>query len=443
MTEFEHQPNIDNQVKTQQGLYQSLVWRGGYYLSVFFLNLFIARHFEASISGHIYYLCSIYALVQLFISMSLDSGIIFFVARKEIAVGRLLNFSILWSAVCGVAIYFVIPVFYDESGMEHTLFRISAICFISGNLLLTYCTCIFYAKRNYSFPNLVTLVVNLVLILLIPGNIIAKWAGITDTNYFYLYFSSFLLTGILLSMAAQVKYVTLKFQGFLNGREIQILIRYCGLAFAANIIFFFLYRVDYWFVGRFCNASSLGNYIQVSKLGQLFFVIPTILASAIFPLVAGGQKDTVKRILPLMSRSILFLYLIICALLIISGKWLFPFLFGVGFSDMYLPFILLVPGILALSCLFTITAYYAGKDRIWINIKGSLLALLVIIAGDSIFIPRYGIAAAALVSSIGYIIYLLYILSVFVKEYAVPLSSFFMISVSDWASLKLIITKSK
>ncbi len=441
LTEFEHQPNIDNQFKTQQGLYQSLVWRGGYYLSVFFLNLFIARHFEASISGHIYYLCSIYALVQLFISMSLDSGIIFFVARKEIAVGRLLNFSILWSAVCGVAIYFVIPVFYDVSGIDQSLFRISAICFIFGNLLLTYCTGIFYAKRNYSFPNLVTLVLNLVLILLIPGNIFATWAGITDANYFYWYFSSFLLTGILLSMAAQVKYVKLKFQGFLNGKEIQMLIRYCGLAFAANIIFFFLYRVDYWFVERFCDASSLGNYIQVSKLGQLFFVIPTILASAVFPLVAGGQKDTVKRILPLLSRAILFLYLCICVLIIIMGKWLFPFLFGSSFNDMYLAFVLLVPGILSLSCLFTLTAYYAGKDRIWTNIKGSLLALLVITAGDSIFIPRYGIAAAALVSSIGYIIYQVYILSVFVKEYQVPLSDFFMIRLTDWTALKMIVTK--
>ncbi len=123
------------------------------------------------------------------------------------------------------------------------------------------------------------------------------------------------------------------------------------------------------------------------------------------------------------------------------GKWLFPFLFGSSFNDMYLAFVLLVPGILSLSCLFTLTAYYAGKDRIWTNIKGSLLALLVITAGDSIFIPRYGIAAAALVSSIGYIIYQVYILSVFVKEYQVPLSDFFMIRLTDWTALKMIVTK--
>jgi O-antigen/teichoic acid export membrane protein len=276
---------------------------------------------------------------------------------------------------------------------------------------------------------------------LIPGKVLANWIGIQDADYFYLYFSSFILIGILLAITAQAKYVKFKFQGFLNGREMRMLIRYCGLAFAANIIFFFIYRIDYWFVDRYCSAHELGNYIQVSKLGQLFFVIPTILASAVFPLVAGGQKESVNRFLPLISRSIFYVYLIICGLLMISGKWLFPFLFGNSFTDMYLPFVLLVPGILSLSCLFTLSAYYSGKDRIWVNIKGSLLALLVIVTGDIVFIPRYGIAAAALVSSIGYIIYQMYVVSIFIKEYEVTLSSFFMIRASDWASLKLIVTK--
>lgn len=222
--------------------------------------------------------------------------------------------------------------------------------------------------------------------------------------------------------------------------EFRLLFRYCMMAYLANIIFFLLYRIDYWFVEKYCSAVQLGNYIQVSKLGQLFFILPTILASAIFPLTAGGQKEKVNSLLPLLSRSIFWLYAIICLLLMLAGKWLFPFIFGADFTGMYQPFLLLIPGILSLSGLFTLTAYYAGKNKIKVNITGSLLALVVIIVGDSIFIPMYGINAAAFISSIGYIVYQVYVLIIFNKEYQTQINDFFILKISDWQNIKKIVS---
>ena len=69
-------------------LLQSILWRGLYYVAAFIINILIARHFQASTSGAIYYISSIYALVLLFSSLSLESGIIFFAAQNEIASSR-------------------------------------------------------------------------------------------------------------------------------------------------------------------------------------------------------------------------------------------------------------------------------------------------------------------------------------------------------------------
>jgi O-antigen/teichoic acid export membrane protein len=110
--------------------------------------------------------------------------------------------------------------------------------------------------------------------------------------------------------------------------------------------------------------------------------------------------------------------------------------FGRSFKDMYPAFVFLVPGILSLSGLFTLTAYYSGKNRIGVNIRGSLIALLVILAGDSIFIPVYGIRAAALTSSAGYLVYQAYVLYVFKHEYQTSLNQFFIPRISDWKKLK-------
>ena len=130
------------------------------------------------------------------------------------------------------------------------------------------------------------------------------------------------------------------------------------------------------------------------------------------------------------------LYSIACIFLALTGKWLFPFVFGESFTAMYQPFLWLIPGILSLSGIFTLTAYFAGKNRIKVNIIGSVYALLVIIAGDIIFIPEYGIEAAAITSSLGYIVYQVYIIAVFKKEYQIAAADFFIFRLSDWKQIK-------
>jgi O-antigen/teichoic acid export membrane protein len=122
--------------------------------------------------------------------------------------------------------------------------------------------------------------------------------------------------------------------------------------------------------------------------------------------------------------------------LAIAGKWLFPFVFGESFVNMYQPFLLLIPGILALSGIFTITAYFAGRNNIRVNITGSVYALVVILVGDIIFIPRYGINAAALVSSLGYITYQIYVIGIFKKEHQSSLSDFFIFRIQDFKQIR-------
>ena len=102
-------------------------------------------------------------------------------------------------------------------------------------------------------------------------------------------------------------------------------------------------------------------------------------------------------VLPVLARAIIVFYIILLGLLAITGQWLFPWVYGETFERMYLPFLLLMPGILSLSTIALLTAYNSGKNKMAINMKGSLIGLVIIIAGDWLLIPRYGIAAAAAV----------------------------------------------
>lgn len=419
-------------------LWQSILWRGLYYVSAFIINILIARHFQASLSGSIYYLSSMYALVLLFSSFSFESGIIYFAAKEEIPLARLFNFSLLWSLLVGLLVWLVVSVFFKEpfQGISATLVMVSSVLYISGNLLITYCSGFFYAKNNFKTPNIIIIAGTIILIVSIPFNGKSLIPFINDENYFYFYFGSYFVQGVIMAILAGYRYVKKGWFSFLSLTDYNLIIRYCGLAFAGNIIFFLLYRVDYFFVEKYCSAVDLGNYIQVSKLVHLFFILPTILASAVFPITAGGQKAAIDKLLTLLSRSIFFVYVIACIVLGFTGGWLFPFVFGESFTNMHQVFIWLIPGILALSGIFTLTAYFAGSNRIRVNITGSVYALIVILIGDIIFIPEYGITAAALVSSVGYIVYQVYIIATFKKEYPCSAADFFIFRLSDWKQIK-------
>ena len=419
-------------------LVQSMLWRGLYYVTAFIINILIARHFQASVSGFIYYISSIYALVLLLLSLSIESGIIYFAAKGEIAVGKLYNFSIAWSLIIGLISFFNVYLFFGDSyaGISKTLLIVSSVSFIFGNLLTTYCSAFFYARQNFIVPNCINIICTVLLIALIPYNGKSIIPAITDENYFYIYFCSFFVQGICMAIAAKIKYIKRDVQRFLSLAEFKILFRYCVLAFTGNIIYFLLYRVDYFFVERYCSAYQLGNYIQVSKLGHLFFILPTILASAVLPITAGGKKEDINQLLSLLSRTIFFIYVLACLFLAITGRWLFPFMFGESFTDMYQPFLLLIPGILSLSGIFTLTAYFAGANRLKVNIAGSVYALVFMLIADIIFIPAYGIKAAAAISSMAYIIYQVYIISIFKKEFKTSLSDFFIFKFTDAQKLR-------
>jgi len=138
------------------------------------------------------------------------------------------------------------------------------------------------------------------------------------------------------------------------------------------------------------------------------------------------------RGLTIVTRLLLFGIASVCICLVIAGRWGFPWLFGNSFDKMDFLFLLLIPGILALTAHYPLTAYFAGKKKIGTNIRGSLIGLSVIVIGDLIFIPILGVKAAAIFSSIGYFTYYLYVLFIFRREYEGKITDFFIIKSSDW-----------
>jgi len=416
----------------------TLAWRGLYFLSVLILNILMARLLGASLSGWVFYVANVFAAMLLGISLSLESGLTYFKSTGKLSAHSLSVFALCWTGLAlllsgWVLIWLPLDVPDGFSGKQSALY---GFLYISGILLTTYYTSLFYADGHFSTPNRWLTGINIILILLAVLAIMGTITRLSIPVFLHLYFVAFLVQGVGLVFLYYHQFRLPIKWAWPEGKQLISLFRFSLAVWLGNLIFFLLYRIDYWFIQHqceVCDRADLGNYIQVSKLVHMFMVLPTVLASGLFPETARGELAASRQMLFQLSRLVFALYACLLFGLAIFGYWLFPAVFGDSFDRMYIPFLWLIPGVFSLSLVALVNAYNAGKRNLMVNVKGSVLALTCIVIGDFWLIPQGGIIAAAQVSSLGYLLYAVYILFDFWRQYRVSLFDFFTLRRTDFS----------
>jgi len=398
----------------------------GFTLTLFLVNMLIARVMGAAGSGSFFFTINNLSVVVLLASLSLESGLSYHLSKKNITEEGAANLSVAWSfgfsLLTAVAILFIPGILSWES--ENNFWF--AFMFIAGNLLIGFYSGLFYAKKEFVLPLLIPAITNLPVIFYLTWLLFNPSVDDGSTGL-WIYFGSYLLGGIVMMGKFNSKYQV----GFISQislrKVLKAIIKYSFTAFAANLIAFLVFRVDYWILEYYTRDSSfllpqtitgnaLGNYIQVAKLVQLFLFAPAVIATVIFPLTASGDEastpaDIRKILLRLTGINLLLILVAACA-----GYWLFPFFYGEGFNLMYLCFLYLIPGVLAITCVRVLASYFAGLNKVSYNIIGGILALSLIIALNFLLIPRMGINGAAIADSAGYAAYFFFLYHQFKKK---------------------------
>ena len=415
-------------------LQQSLVWRGFYFLTLFTSNIVLSRFLLASGSGMLFYFSTIFSLVVVVFGISLESAFTYFSSSNSVSDRKLLHIGIVWAITITALLYFILPFYFIS--VEHYDIRLSALythygCLYTLGILLTnYTLALYYSKGNYYLPNMSMGLLNVLFITIL----IYLHYSVNDKELIMKsYFGYNLTQGLLLFIVYKFKILAGKSFEIPVSTNLRMVFKFAFTCFLANLVFFLVYRIDFWFVKANCNADDLGNYIQASKLGQMLLIIPQIIASAIFPQTAtGNYSESIVSAIKSLSRLLLQLFLALVIIVALFGKVFFIALFGSSFSIMYLPMLLLLPGIFFLCNLALISAYFGGNGKVKVNLYGAVLALIVVLLGNIVMLKHYSIEIAATVSTIGYGVNYLYAIIQFKKHASYSWMDILMWNKEDW-----------
>jgi len=167
-----------------------------------------------------------------------------------------------------------------------------------------------------------------------------------------------------------------------------------------------LYQADILLLRLLTDRSSVGYYKSALLIAEMLWFVPKALHTALLHSSSEiwSTKNT-AAITDVSSKAVRYT-LLITLLLIIGLSSLadvfIPTYYGADFEPAVLPLLLLLPGSLGFAIVRPILAIIQGAGRIRLLIVGTGVSASVNIGLNLVLIPSYGIAGAAVATSIGY-----------------------------------------
>jgi O-antigen/teichoic acid export membrane protein len=181
------------------------------------------------------------------------------------------------------------------------------------------------------------------------------------------------------------------------------LVRFGSKAQIGNVLLFLSYRADLLILNMFLGTAAVGYYTVAVALSEAIWYLPRTVALNLLPRVASSRDDDAERLTPLVCRTTLILSLLLALGLAAAGPLIIRLLFTEEFLPSVLPLWLLLPGVVAASVVAPIASHQVGQGRPLTSLYVALLSTPICLPAYLLLIPRFGLAGAAVASSISYL----------------------------------------
>ncbi len=346
-------------------------------------------------------------LPQLIVTIA-DLGIgpatVYYVAQRQYPWDEILGNNILLAAgigCFGVVTGLIIALFFQQNlfpGVPRE-YLILAVALIPVRILFSNTYHIILGAQRFkefnlisllrAFSFLVFLLINIwVLNISVIGALSAGIASWILVDVIVLFLSRTVADGISLKM---------------NITYIKKAATYGIQAHISNILGFLNYRIDMFLVNSYLNPRAVGFYSIGVGLVEKLWLVSHAASTVIFPKVAAETNENRRKsFTPLVARTVLWITLLGSLILLFLSRWIVLLFYSEVFLPSVRPLQILLPGILFLSVTRVLANDVAGRGKPIFNTYVGIITLTTNVILNLVWIPKYGIAGAALASTVSY-----------------------------------------
>src|ERR1051326_6925527 len=178
-------------------------------------------------------------------------------------------------------------------------------------------------------------------------------------------------------------------------------------------------------IGPMLGVEAVGQISVASTFAEYLWYIPSILGSVLFAAVAASRgPETVAKICRASRTTIAALAPVVLGLLLV-GRWVVILVYGHAYGQAATVFLLLLPGMFAVSLHLIIDSYFTGSGFPPITYLAAAGALLLKVAINLLLVPKMGLQGAAVATSVVYVSLLIVKVVAFSRETGVSVGTLF------------------
>jgi len=172
--------------------------------------------------------------------------------------------------------------------------------------------------------------------------------------------------------------------------------------YPASITGFLNYRLDVYLIGWLLgDATQIGLYSMAVSLAELTFFVPDSVSTVFFPRVAAAERLSANEMTPQVTRFTVLITVALSLALVPAG-FVAIHLILPAFVGCLPAFLVILPGVVALSVSKILSAYVSGVGFPLPVALASGVGLAVNVVANILLIPVAGIVGASAASLVSY-----------------------------------------
>jgi O-antigen/teichoic acid export membrane protein len=237
-------------------------------------------------------------------------------------------------------------------------------------------------------------------------------------NHIYLALAGWAIARVVVALGAlafERRRVGLAFAG--SGRLALQLARRGAPVSLGNGIARINYRIDLIVVAALLPLAQVGRYSVAIAFGEVLWLLSRAVMTGAYATIVSHPSDerSVAMTLRTFRHSVGLLTLASIVLLIIARALLVP-VFGSAFRGVWIPLAFLLPGVIALGAVEVVREFFLVRiERSREYLVMATVATLVNLGVALALVPFFGLAGAALSTSVSYLGAAVYIISRFAR----------------------------